>query len=89
MPICIHAATANFIILDLFVYLANCDTMSLLHRTQHSGEKSTNSQWESIHASLSKAIRRAAKVALGKDPAKVQKYTNSGNIYTHPRACIA
>ena len=34
--------------------------------------------WQSIHNSLSKAIRRAAKVALGKDVTKVQNYIMSG-----------
>ena len=37
-------------------------------------------QWISVHDLLSKTIRKSARVALGKDPAKVQKYTMSGRI---------
>lgn len=39
-------------------------------------------QWISVHDLLSKTIRKSARVALGKDPAKVQKYTMSGRIST-------
>lgn len=51
-------------------------------------------EWVTIHESLSKAIRRAAKVALGKDVSKVQHYTMSGILllymyiaFTYNRDC--
>ncbi len=40
---------------------------------------SSTDEWKAMHSSLCKAVRRAAKVALGKDPAKVQNYIMSGN----------
>lgn len=40
-------------------------------------------EWGDIHELLSKAIRRAAKVALGKDVSKVQHYTMSGNFQSY------
>lgn len=39
-------------------------------------------EWIDIHELLSKTICRAAKVALGKDVSKVQRYTMSGKIFT-------
>ena len=38
----------------------------------------TLKEWVDIHESLSKTVRRAAKVALGRDVSKVQHYTMSG-----------
>lgn len=40
-------------------------------------------EWVAVHESLSKTIRRAAKVALGKDVSKVQHYTMSGVYYRY------
>ena len=41
-------------------------------------EPAEKEPWSVTHEALSKAIRRAAKVALSKDPARVQKYLMSG-----------
>ena len=42
----------------------------------------SDEEWKHIQNSLSRAIRKAAKVALGKDSNKVQKYIMSGRYTT-------
>lgn len=57
---------------------------STLFRVHGYSQEGATNDWESTHNSLSKVIRKAARVALGKDPTKVQKYTMSG-IQLHVR----
>ena len=47
----------------------------------------SNEDWMNTHKLLSTTIKRAAKVALGKDAAKVQKYIMSGIVCT-PLPCM-
>jgi len=37
-------------------------------------------EWMNIHGSLSKTLRKAARVALGKDVHKVQRFIMSGKF---------
>ena len=42
----------------------------------------SSSEWPKIHDTLFRALGKAAKVALGKEPSKVQSYISSGELYS-------
>ena len=69
-----------------YIHVKNGETLLLFMVYTHTYCPVSNEDWVNTQKLLSTTLKRAAKVALGKDATKVQKYVMSGNVH---RALLA